>query len=263
MRFELIGKQKATLTDIDPQSLKQGQTDLKPAVALTIKVTMANTSMNMLGKTLRAFFYEKAPASKEVQGTLDGVPPVSDLAALTEAAKWLGAQQWAEEQTGCQLVVHLGVSTITLKDGTLQKLRFEPKEGGAVDWRFVFYTSTDIDAETLGDLCVLKNHDVDIELTGPEIISSKQKSIEEPAGKEKKSTAAPASPFIDQPSNTVVTIKGRKGKGGLGTDEDQAARQAEVLAKDPTQVVSKDAWPFPNPEEKAQTPEQAFAGTAT
>lgn len=260
MRFELIGKQKATLTDIDPQSLKQGQTDLKPAVALTIKVTMANTSMNMLHKSLRTFFYEKAPASKEIQGTLDGVAPVSDLAALTEPANWLGAQQWAEEQTGCKLVIHLGVSTITLKDGTLQKLRFECKEGGAVDWRFVFYTATDLDAETLGDLCVLKNHDLDIELTAPELISA-QKDVEDGAGKGKgKSTfaAAPASPFADQPSSTVVTIKpSRKGKG-LGTDEEQAARQAEVLAKDPSQ---KGDWPFPDPD-KVQTPEEAFSGTA-
>lgn len=263
MRFEFIGKQKATLTDIDPQSLKQGQTDLKPAVALTIKATAANTTLNMLSKTLRPFLYEKAPQSKEIQGTLEGVPPVSDLAALTEAAKWLGAQNWDEEQTGCKLVIHLGVSTITLTDGTLQKLHFAPKEGGAVDWRFVFYTSTDIDAEVLGDLCVLKNHDVDIELTAPELISSKQKSIEEPAVKDKKAAAAPASPFVEPASTTVVTMKpSRKGKG-LGTDEEQAARQAEVLANDPTQVVSKGDWPFPNPEEKAQTPEQAFAGTAT
>ena len=241
MRFELIGKTKATLTDIDPQSLKQGQTDLKPAVALTIKVTMANTSMNMLGKSLRTFFYEKAPQSKEIQGTLEGVLPVSDLAALTEAANWLGAQQWAEEQTGCKLIVHLGVSKITLTDGTLQKLRFEPKEGGAVDWRFVFYTSTDIDAETLGDLCVLKNHDLDIELTAPELISAKQKDIEE--GKPAK----------------VTPIKAGKGKG-LGTDADQAQRQAEVLAKDPSQ---KTDWPFPDPDKaKAQTPEEAFSGTA-
>ena len=244
MRFELIGKTKATLTDIDPQSLKQGQTDLKPAVALTIKVTMANTSMNMLGKTLRTFFYEKAPQSKEVQGTLEGVAPVSDLAALTDAAKWLGAQQWAEEQTGCKLVIHLGVSKIALKDGTLQKLRFECKEGGAVDWRFVFYTATDLDAETLGDLCVLKNHDLDIELTAPELISA-QKDVDDGAGKDKPAKVTP--------------IKAGKGKG-LGTDADQAQRQAEVLAKDPSQAAG--AWPFPDPDKaRAQTPEQAFAGT--
>lgn len=77
---------------------------------------------------------------------------------------------------------------------------------------------------------------------------------------ETSSTAAAASPFVDQPSSTVVTIKrGRKGKGsGLGTDEEQAARQAEVLAKDSSQ-----AWPFPDPDKaKAQTPEEAFSGTA-
>lgn len=243
MRFELIGKTKATLTDIDIQSLKQGQTDLKPAVALTIKVPMANTSMDMLHKSLRTFFFGKASsAAKEVQATLDGIAPVSDLPALTEAAKWLGAQNWDEEQTGCTLVIYLGVSRIKLQDGTLQKLRFECKEGGAVEWRFVFYTS-DVDAETIGELAVLKNHDLDIELTAPELISAKQANIN--AGEK------------------VTPIKGAKGKGkGLGTDEDQAERQAKVLAQDPSQ---KGAWPFPNPDVvrgSPQTPEEALAGSA-
>jgi len=233
MRYELIGKTKSTLVDIDIQSLKQGQTDLKPAVALTFKVPLANTSMDMLGKSLRAFFFEKASsAAKEVQATLDGIAPVSDLPALTEAAKWLGAQNWDEEQTGCMLVIHLGVSKIVLHDGTLQKLRFECKEGGAVEWRFMFYTA-DVDAETIGELGVLKNHDLDIELTAPELISAKQGSIE--AGEK------------------VTPIKGKRGKG-LGTDADQAERQAKELAKDPTQ---KGDWPFPG--EPPKTPEEALA----
>lgn len=238
MRFELIGKTKATLTDIDIQSLKQGQTDLKPAVALTIKVPMANTSMNMLDKTLRTFFFGKpASAAKEVQATLDGIASVSDLPALTEAAKWLGAQNWDEEQTGCTLVIHLGVSKIVLHDGTLQKLRFECKEGGAVEWRFVFYTA-DVDAETIGELGVLKNHDLDIELTAPELISAKQVKLEDADG------------------GKVTPIKGKRGKG-LGTDAEQAERQAQVLAQDKTQVVSQADWPFPGGGPK--TPEDALA----
>lgn len=237
MRFELIGKTKATLTDIDIQSLKQGQTDLKPAVALTIKVPMANTSMDMLHKSLRTFFFSKASsAAKEVQATLDGIAPVSDLPSLTEAAKWLGAQNWDEEQTGCTLVIYLGVSKIVLHDGTLKKLRFECAEGGAVNWTFSFWTS-DVDSETIGELGVLKNHDLDIELTAPELISAKQANIE--AG------------------DKVTPIKGKRSKG-LGTDADQAERQAEVLAKDKTQVVSQADWPFPGGGPK--TPEDALAG---
>lgn len=162
---------------------------------------------------------------------------MSDLPALTEPAKWLGAQNWDEEQTGCHVVIYLGVSRITLKDGTLQKLRFECKEGGAVEWRFVFYTS-DVDAETIGDLAVLKSHDLDIELTGPEIISAKQSRVDD----------------VDK----VTPIKGKKVAGKLGTDAEQAERQAEVLAKDPSQ---RGDWPFPNQAPAtATTPEEAFAG---
>lgn len=46
MRFEIIGKAKATLADIDIQSLKKGQTEVVPAVALTFKVTLANAELS-------------------------------------------------------------------------------------------------------------------------------------------------------------------------------------------------------------------------
>lgn len=86
-----------------------------------------------------------------------------------------------------------------------------------------------------GELGVLKNHDLDIELTAPELISAKQGSIE--AGEK------------------VAPINGKRGKG-LGTDAEQAERQAEELAKDPTQ---KWDWPFPGGGPK--TPEEALAGS--
>lgn len=252
MRFELIGKTKVKLTDVDIQSHKLGQTDLKPAVALTFEMTTANTALNMLSKRLRSFFYEKASPAKEVQGTLEGVAPVSDLTALTEEAKGLGLKRsWSFEQTGCTLAIYLGVTLITLKDCTLQGIKYELKEGGGVDWVFTLYSSTDVDGDVYAEVGVLKNHELDIELTAPELISAKQASIDDKkvapskGGSKKKITAAEAQQGIADAMEAADKPK------GLGTDADQAARQEKVLAADPTMATSAplepggEGWPFP------------------
>lgn len=239
MRFELFKKTKATLVDIDIQSLKMGQTEVVPAVALAFKVTLANSALAMLDKTLLTFLYAKGNSGAAAQATLDGVEVVSDFPSLTKAAVMLGdlSPKEGNEQTGCKLHIHVGATghaDIKLQDGTVTVKKISPKEGGAVDFHVVFYTS-DVDAETMGELGVLKSHDLDIELTAPEIIS-KQTKIEDADG------------------GKVTPIKG-KGKGkGLGTDAEQAERQAKELAKDPTQ---KGDWPFPGGGPK--TPEEALA----
>jgi hypothetical protein len=149
----------------------------------------------------------------------------------------------SNEQTGCKLHIHVGATghaDIKLSDGTVTVKKISPKEGGAVDFHVVFYTA-DVDAETLGDLGVLKSHDLDVEIAAPEV-ANVQVNLEDADG------------------GKVTPIKGKgKGKGkGLGTDEDQAQRQADVLAKDPSQA--KGDWPFPGAD-GPQTPEAAFAGT--
>lgn len=237
MRFEIIGKTRATLSDIDIQSLKKGQTEVVPAVCLTFRVTMPNSALKMLDKALLTFLFAKGNSGAAAQATLDGVEVVSEFPSLTPAAVMFGdlSPREGNEQTGCRLHIHVGATgyaDIKLTDGTTTIKKISPKEGGAVEFFVMFYTS-DVDAETLGELGVLKSHDLDIELTGPEIIS-KQGKIEDADG------------------GKVTPIKGKKG-GKLGTDEDQAARQAEVLAKDPTQTVSESDWPFP------RTPEEALA----
>lgn len=170
MRFDLIPKHRAKLANVKVEALKMGQTELKPAVTLRFKLTAANTILNKLDKTLRPFFYEKAGSPAKGQPTLDGVEPVSDLPQLTMAATKLGAFGWDDEQTGCTLKIYQGVTgdgDITLKEVTVNKVTVEPKEGGGVDISFDAY-ATDLDAETMGELAVLHQHEVDIELVLPE-----------------------------------------------------------------------------------------------
>lgn len=179
MPFELIGKTRAKLTEVNIQSVKLGQTELKPAISLRFKATLANEKLNMLDRSLLPFLYQKNSAAK-TQGQLDGIPVVSDMPQLTEAAKRMGSIDWDGEQSGCKLTVYQGVTgdmNITLVDGTASIQKVVPKEGGTIDVTFD-YDVGDLDAETMGELAVLKNHEPDIELTVPEVLQQRPRQAD-------------------------------------------------------------------------------------
>lgn len=178
MRIEFIPKQKATFTAIDIQSLKMGQTDVVPAVCVHLKVTTANHSLAMLDKNLLKFLFQKG-VDQSTQQALDGIPVVSDYPALSPIAEALGALNWDGEQTGAKLRIYQGVTgdlDIALDDCTVRKVKIDPREGGAVDWKFEVYTS-DVNQDTIGALGVLKSLERDIELIAAEPV--KQRRIEE------------------------------------------------------------------------------------
>lgn len=190
MRIEFIPKVKATITDIDIQSLKRGQTDVEPAVCLHLKITQANHTLKMLDKNLLGFLYQKGQ-SNATQATLDGVPVVSDHPSLSAIAVALGALNWDGEQTGSRLKIYQGVTgemDIELADCTVRKVKIDPKEGGAVDFHLQVWTS-DVDQEVIGALGVLKSLDRDVELMAAEPV--KQRQIDDGAG-DKQLTPAKA-----------------------------------------------------------------------
>jgi hypothetical protein len=165
MRIEFVPKVKATIQDIDIQSLKRGQTDVEPAVCLHLKITQANNTLAMLDKALLPFLYQKG-ADHSKQQVLDGVPVVSEYPSLSPAAVSLGALGWDGEQTGATLKIYQGVTgdlDITLHDCTVRKVKIDAKEGGAVDWSLQIWSS-DVDQDTLGALAVLKSLEREIEL---------------------------------------------------------------------------------------------------
>lgn len=218
-RFELIGRTKATVEAITILSEKLGQKDVKPAVCISFKTPRPNSALDMFDKTLRPFLYSKAATASSIkQAQLDGVEVVSDMPNLTDAASRIGTINWEYEQTGCTLRVYHGATgraDIKLKDGTVKKVQLECNEGGTVDVYWQFYTAN-VDAETIGELGILKSLERDIELTAPEIISSKQKDLAE------------------QPGGTVTPIDALK----------KAEKEAGEQGKD--EGKSDAAWPFPN-----------------
>jgi hypothetical protein len=176
MRFELIGKTKSTVEAINILSEKLGQKDVKPAVCVSFKTSLPNSSLNMLGPTVLPFLYENTGKNT---GQLEGIQVVSNLPNLTPAAAMLGALDWDYEQTGCKLTIYQGASghaDIKLKDGEVRKIKTVQNEGGTVDWFWQFYTA-DVDEDTLGALGVLKSLERDLEVTAPEMISKKQPQL--------------------------------------------------------------------------------------
>lgn len=193
MRFELVPKTKATLVDVDIQSVKVGQTDVNPAVALMFKTTRPNAALNMLDKSLLGFLFQRGSPGGQKQSTLDGVEVVSDMPALTPAAMKLGVLPWDEEQTGSKLSIYQGVTgdhDINLKDGTVEIKKIDPKEGGGVDLTFRFYT-TAVDAEVMGELGVLKSHELDIELTAAQVVKQAKLEDDKPKGGKKADELTP------------------------------------------------------------------------
>lgn len=180
MRIEFTGKTKAIINDIEIQSLKKGQTDVVPAVCITLKATLANSTLSMLDASLLGFLFEKGMPADSNQQVLDGIPVVSDMPKLTDAAVALGALSWDGEQTGATIKIYQGVTgdeDITLRDCTVRKVKVEPVEGGAVEWRFEVYTP-DVDEHTIGALGVLKSLTRDIELVPAQPVDD-QRDIED------------------------------------------------------------------------------------
>lgn len=168
MKFQLVPIVKATLLRIDPQAIKMGQQGLQPGVALHFKALIPNNIfLPMLHKGLLGFLFDKGGKP----GSQIDADPVSDVPSLTEPAMKMARLHWTDEQPGSKLIIHRGTgdhASILMKDGTVEKIDWLNKEGGAceVRWRMYFH---DVDAETMGAVGVLKKHELDIEVEAPTV----------------------------------------------------------------------------------------------
>lgn len=195
MKFELIGKTRAKLCKVENQSKKMGQKELLPAIKIRIMATVPNTVLQMFDPSLRSFLYEKNGQGAKEQKQLEGVEVVTDLPQLKQTGVCLGALHWKAEQTGCKLTIDYGMggqSNLKVSDCKVDNFKLVPKDGGTTQ---VFFTvfSTDVDRETLGDLGMLHQHDVQIELTAPEAVQEEIQEQPAETGK-KKGKPAPQTP---------------------------------------------------------------------
>lgn len=219
MRFELIGRTKAKFCKVSNSAHKLGQKKTVPEINIRVLVTVANTVLEMFDPSLRTFLYEKNGQAAKVQKQLDGVEVITDLPQLRQAGVKLGALHWNEEVTGAKLIIDRGLggrSNMVVEDCTLSDFKLVPKDGGTTQ---VFFTlkSTDVDRDSLGDLSMLHQHDVQIEVEAPAPSGMQQKPLQE-------------DPFPADTPGKVTTIK--RGRKGIGTDAEQAERQRKSLAED-------------------------------
>lgn len=162
-KFDITGKRKVKLTNVVVLALKRGQKELDPGITLRCKMTENSAILDKFGPRWRPFAYKKpsAPAKQDV------VPDMSPVMELTEEAVQAPTHNLNYEQTGCTFILHLGVSKIELKDCKANKVQLHFNESEAVDVSFNI-VSGKLDAETMGTIAALKQHDVDVELLLPE-----------------------------------------------------------------------------------------------
>ena len=166
-RFELVGLHRLKLLEVRPLQVKMGQKEMRPAVALRLRWRSPATSLDMIDPCLRPLLFKRNSAPPKAQPDLEGVPAKTEL---TPAGVALRVLHWQYEQTGCKFIVHEGVSKVVLKDCTVKKqLKLTAMEGDAVDIEFSVFAN-DVDEETMGALGVRKMHEIEAELTLPEVL---------------------------------------------------------------------------------------------
>lgn len=201
MSFELETFTKAKLTDVVVLSQKNRQPDENPGAKLSFELALGNDSLSYFDGHLKTTLFTKnGGAAKAGQGTLEGVPVVSDMPNLTGIGQKVGTLHWDLELTGYTLEIDHGMggkSNLEVKDCVLSNFRITPKEGGTVIVKFDA-ESPDVAENVFGKLATLKTREIEIALSAP---TPAQQSIDDepktkPAAKGKASKTDATDSFV-------------------------------------------------------------------
>jgi hypothetical protein len=176
MTFAIETMTKAKITDVVVLSQKNREPGANPGAALSFALELSNNELAHFDGSLKSFLYTKSAASSSGQQGLDGVESVSDMPNLTKAGIKVGKFHWNEDLYGYALVIDHGIggkSNLDISDCIVSKFKIEPKEGGTILVDFLI-ESQDVPEKTFGKLATLKNLEVKIALTAPEV---KQESL--------------------------------------------------------------------------------------
>lgn len=177
MNFELKTMTKTKIADVVVLSHKNRQPGDNPGAELKFSMSVSNDALSMFDGFLKSMLYSKlgASSSSKNQKELDGVEPVSDMPNLTSLGLKLAALHWTEEATGYDLTIDHGMggaSNLVLASCTISNFKIKPNEGGTV---FIGWLAKlqDVPEAVFGKLATLKNTQVHITLTPPEIVQGK------------------------------------------------------------------------------------------
>jgi len=169
--FELETLTKARLADIVVLSQKNRQPDENPGAKLTFTAELSNDVLSYFDGALKSMLFTRGPAAvPSPQGTLEGVPVVSDMPNLTRIGAKVGKLHWIQEMTGYELQIDQGIggpkSDLVVTGCTLSNFWLLGKDGGTVSMK-LDCESADVAEGTFGKLAKLKSREVEIRLIGP------------------------------------------------------------------------------------------------
>lgn len=168
MPFELETLTRAKVASVNLRSERHGPQDLVPAVDVRLQIETPNDILTAFDGWLKTALYHRA-AGQDPQPALEGMAQ-SDAPNL-RFPKLAAPLRWDAEHTGHTLTIDRGLggrSNIVLAECKVGKFQIEPKEGGAVVVSFSVSSSAELSEKVLGKLGQLVQHDVLIELHGPE-----------------------------------------------------------------------------------------------
>lgn len=226
MPFELETLTKVRVLDVRVLSQKDRKPDEQPGAQLLLQATLGAGVLAMFDGYLPGVLYRKPEARK--QGELDGLESV-ELTSLGEHVKRI---PWVYEQTGCAIIIDLGMggrSNIVLDDVKVHRVSMRPEQKGVVlQWTA---DAPGLNDSTRGKLTGLKSTDVQMLLKGPEIADGGQEQIEGTEKPRKASAAAstgtPAA--AGKASKDALDASGANPFGGGAKSDDDVRNEA--LAK--------------------------------
>lgn len=157
--FELHS-QTATLKTVTPREEKHGDESV-PAISMRFEIQAANTILDALLPSLRTTLYTKPPG----QYTLDGIEETTPLLRTAGIDQVLLQSKFE----GWSMAVDFGIDdTTAIRCGSckVDKFTVEPMDGGTVRL-FLRVRTSDISAESAGNLMMMIGGDVTLSLTAP------------------------------------------------------------------------------------------------
>jgi hypothetical protein len=158
--FQITQPTTALLVSVTNRSEKHGDDEV-PAVSFGLKITGANTLLDLLGKDLRDALYHK-PRNKTVEG-VEELAPTLRTKAFDYVALKLGPFE------GWTLNVDHGIdeeTPVTFGACKVDKFRVAPIEGGSIELSMRIGTS-DISAASLGIVGMKISQQISVTLLAP------------------------------------------------------------------------------------------------
>lgn len=186
MPFELESMTKVRVLDVRTLAAKDRKPGDQPGAQLLLSALLPHGVLAMFDGFLPGVLYEKAT------GQLEGMEGVQ----LTSVGKHVKRLPWDYEQTGCTVVLDLGInerSALTLEDCKVHRVSFVPQPTGVkAQWTI---DRLDLPDDVRGKLSGLKRTDVDMTIALPEVAQEPIDGTEKPkrsAGKGGKAQGASA-----------------------------------------------------------------------